>query len=938
MFDISRLYELSLAIGESVDLRENCEGFLSELLPSIHHDAASVWLDHRLLAGGGPESGERAEDVVVLIKGEPAGRYSASRIPLDHPLLAALSVDPVISVCEGDEAFPDVKIDRGIHRGVVTVFGLGKAGFLHMHAEHRLGPLTPAEQSELRRVVGKFATSLEASLAHHALIREMALRRRAETSLHHREERFRELIENGLDLILVLAYDGTVTFASPSVRRALGHETADVTGNSFFELLHPDEVSDHFRDFLERVRCPGVLPPVEMRFRHRDGSWRTFVVSTNNLLTIPSVEGIIMNCHDITERKAWTLELDKARRAAVDASRAKSDFVANMSHEIRNPLNGVIGMASILLETELSLEQRDCASTIRVSADTLLTIIEDILDLSRIESGKLELTTEAFSVFECVEGCLDMVAPSAAAKELDLACVLEEGAADHVLGDGIRFRQVLLNLLSNAVKFTAAGDVLVRVSSREIDNEELEVSLSVRDTGIGIAAEHGERLFEQFSQADASTTRTYGGAGLGLAISKRLCELMGGRIWFESEAGEGATFFFTIRCRAQSAMPDTEASPDFKGKTCCVVDPSDAVRLAITGVGERLGLEIAAAEDLGAVLEALVDGPGFDAVVLSSSLVRNASGDHVQRLRNDLTGTPVVVLRSLGEDVTDLDLPIAARVSKPVKHNQLARALVRVLLGDEVAPRTVEPAVEPVGIPAGLRVLLAEDDVTSRRVAEMMLDRLGCRFEVVGDGEAAVESVLNGDFEMVFMDIQMPGIDGLEATRRIRSEFDGTQPRIIAMTAHATSEDRQRCFAAGMDSYISKPIHIERLREMVRALSGTEVRVEESVLDSTRIQALLQTGGKAMLSDIAAIYLDDLPGFLQLLEHAAEASDFDAVVEVAHKIRGSSSNLGAVDVAARAAALEDTAREMSIEEVKRAIEGLRAACAAAKRDLCQFAM
>ncbi len=925
MFSPSRLYDLSLSIGESLDLRKNCERFLTELAATADLTTAAVWLRHRLLTGEGSTFGEEAEAISVLVFGTPDAWFNTKKIPLDHPIFSRLMEQPHISVGATDELFGDVKIERKIHSGVIAVLSLGDLGFLHLYSGDRRGAFSVAELRELGRVVSKFTVSIEACLAHNRVMREVALRKRVEIDLQHREEHFRALIENTLDIILVLDYDATIVFAGPSVDRALGYRPSQLVGTNFFELVDPDEVTGHFQNFLKQVKKQGAAPSVEMRIRHADGTWRILAASSNNLLASPSVAGIIMNCHDVTERREWIAQVEAARKRAVEASRAKSEFVANVSHEIRNPLNGVIGMASILLESELKREQRDCANTIRVSADTLLTIIEDILDLSKIESGKLNIVNEAFSLAESIEGCLDMVAPTVAEKDLEVAYLVDDSVPDRLTGAGARVRQVLLNLLSNAVKFTEKGEVLVSVSSRVIRPPGIEIHVSVRDTGIGIDPEGSERLFQPFVQADASTTRRYGGSGLGLAISRRLCELMGGRIWVASRPGKGSTFSFTFKAElVEEPAASLGVEPQLEGRRVVVVHPNRMMRDVLTRYAHHLNLHVAAFDSLPVAAEHLEDPQDIDVLIIDEGVLEDVDWDDSGVLKDLENRISVVVMRwAVPHDgVRHPARPGIAILNKPVKPAQLRSVLERVLgleSGGPVGAAVVFPEDSSLSQCQNLNILLAEDDEIGRKVALMMLDSLGCHIEVVVNGIEAVEAVQKGDFDVVLMDLQMPGLDGLEATRRIREATLRSQPMIVAMTARASGEDRRLCMAAGMDGYLTKPIRKERLRQALLDVTAPSQNVvdDATVIDVERLGVLLRTGGRDMVAELIDLYLDEMPDRLDAVRGAIEAEDAEALRAMAHKLKGSSSNLGLPGVASSGAALEDIGRRAIFEDADR---------------------
>jgi PAS domain S-box-containing protein len=670
-------------------------------------------------------------------------------------------------------------------------------------------------------IVGKFK-DLSTRLA-----TELAERQQIEKTLQESEQLHRLLSENLNDLICLHEPNGKMTYVSSSSCEILGYTADELLGKSPLKLFHPAD-RDIFRspEYMYTVEHKADFS-FEVRMQHKDGRYLWVEVRIRPFSTPPHTLWQSIT-RDITERKAREAALKKAKEEAEVATQVKSQFLANMSHEIRTPMNAIVGLTELLLDTPLTPEQKDFLQTVRMSSDSLLSIINNILDFSKIEAGRLELEDVPFNLHECVEEALDLSVAAAGEKRLELACFIGDRVPAIVSGDATRLRQVLVNLLSNAVKFTARGEVTLSVTLLETVDGLSTLRFAVVDTGIGIPQERMDRLFQSFSQVDSSTTRQFGGTGLGLAISKRLVEAMNGRMQVESELDRGSTFSFTIAVPAQATGDETAVAPSLlHGKRILVVDDNDVNRLILKHYLFHWQAEsylVASGEE---AINLLAQGHQFDLGILDMQMPHMDGVMLAQAVREMVRERPfpLVLLTSLGQPVGPAHQALFdMQINKPVKRKNLQYALEQVLSQNHQGTERLKTAVLPYAelersIPH-LRILLAEDNTTNQKVALRMLERLGYIACVANTGYEVIATLEQQPIDIILMDVQMPEMDGLSATQQIRQNTAvQPQPYIIALTANALKGDRERFLAAGMNDYLSKPVRLEELSAAINRCS-----------------------------------------------------------------------------------------------------------------------
>ena len=812
------------------------------------------------------------------------------------------------------------------------------------------------------------------------VVRDITESQQAQRELVEQRSLLAALMDNTPDHIYFKDADSRFTEISKAMAHSLGlRDHTGAIGKTDLDFFTEAQARLALDDEREVMRSGVPLVDHEERETWPDGR-ETWASSTK--LPLRDGDGNIMGTfgisRDITARKQAEQDLQELNAAlegamgralelaaeADAANAAKSEFLANMSHEIRTPMNGVIGMVGLLLDTELDADQRHYAETVRASGESLLDLLNDILDFSKIEAGGVELEMLDFDLRALFDDFAAMPAMRAHEKGLEFICAASPDVPAHLVGDPGRLRQVLLNLAGNAMKFTHQGEISVRAALVAETDADVVVRFSIRDTGIGIAPEKQARIFEKFTQADASTTRRYGGTGLGLAISKRLVELMGGEIGLSSEEGRGSEFWFTVRLakQAPSEHPVVPAA-ELRGARILVVDDNATNREVLSAQLRAWDARPQEVSDGPSALLALAEardaGDPFLAAILDMQMPDMDGTDIARAIKADetLKDTRLVLLTSLGArgDARQMEeIGFSAYLMKPARQSDLFDSLSAVLAGSQVSRAgrhiVTRHAVREMRRGA-IRILLAEDNVTNQQVALGILRKLGLRADAVADGAEAVRSLETIPYDLVLMDVQMPEMDGLEATRRIRDARSVVlhhRVPIIAMTAHAMQGDRDRCLEAGMDDYVTKPISPEALAAALdqwlpredsiptgptpaahapalpsAPAGGAAAPPKTPVFDSAGMMDRLM-GDEELARIVVDGFLEDAPRLIEALRSSLAAGDAAGAIRGAHTIRGASATVGGEALRAAAWELEKAGTAGNLEAVAAGVPGLEA--------------
>jgi len=770
------------------------------------------------------------------------------------------------------------------------------------------------------------------------LQKEVGERKLAEQALEERKSFLNSLIENTPMGIVAIDARGTVQMCNRAFENLFLYRQKDLIGKALFDVLSTPELRTEM-DSNRRKLESGLPTHLVTQRRRSDGSLVDVEAFSVPLRAEGNYTGAVLLYQDITERKRGEEALKLAKETAEAASRAKSEFLANMSHEIRTPMNGILGMTELVLDTELDGEQRNYLNLAKVSADSLLSLINDILDYSKIEAGKLGIDAIDFNLGDSLGDTMKTLSLRAHQKGLELAFEIKPDVPDGLVGDPGRLRQIIVNLVGNAVKFTEQGEVVLYVETESRTKDDIHLRFTVADTGIGVAPEKQAVIFEAFNQADSSMTRKYGGTGLGLTISSRLVELMGGRIWVESEAGHGSRFHFVVRFGLQKVPTRNIVPRDplaLRDMRVLIVDDNATNRqilLKMLGAwhtkptavesGARAMVTLREAVGLGREFPLiLIDAqmPEMDGFALAEAIKQNP----------DWRTATVMMLSSAGQRgdaIRCLELGVAAYLTKPVRQVELLDAIL-IALGTRA-----ENKISPVLVTRHtvresrnrLHILLVEDNAVNQLVALRLLEKCGHTVGVAANGKKALEALDKESYDVVLMDVQMPEMNGWEATQAIRKKemTTGMHIPIVAMTAHAMKGDEEQCRAAGMDAYLTKPIHRKELISLLEEIGDRRANVPGAVYPSLKkttndaidlVGALERLDGDRNLFDeLTQVFKHDCPRIVDGIRHAIAMHDAKNLEGFAHTLKGSSASLGAIAVAQAAGEIERLARTGSTE-------------------------
>ncbi|MGE0405145.1 MAG: response regulator, partial [Candidatus Korobacteraceae bacterium] len=770
-------------------------------------------------------------------------------------------------------------------------------------------------------------------------------RRFKSLELELREKRKNAIVEAALDAIVSCDPQYKITAVNSTAELMFGASRAALLGKPISTLF--GQMGEEAAKTTDTAIAAMVGKLLEVTARRSDGN--TFPAEVSVICTefdrMPLFTAFF---RDITERRS-RVELQKAKEEAEQANRAKSEFLANMSHEIRTPMNGILGMTELVLDTDLTPEQLECLNTVRASAESLLSIINDILDFSKIEAGKLEFEAIEFNLRDSLEETLKTLALRADQKGLELVCEIPPDVPGDLIGDPTRLRQIIVNLIVNAIKFTERGEVFLHCQAEDRHEQRVRLHISVRDTGIGIPLDRQQEIFAAFNQADNSMTRKYGGTGLGLTISSRLVDMMGGRIWVESEPSVGSTFHFTANVLVNPSPGASHAvrkAVSLLDVPVLVVDDNATNRRILHQVLSQWHMRPTTMEGGMAALATLAHahhiGRPFPLILVDAQMPEMDGFELIQRIKAtpDLSSSTIMMLSSAGQRGDAMrcrELGVASYLTKPVRQRDLLESMLAALGAAQEQGNSLITRHSLRERRQKLNILVAEDNTVNQRVAMRLLEKHGQSVVVANNGREALEKLREQEFDLVLMDVQMPEMDGIEATIAIRKNerITGRHLPIVALTAHAMKGDRERCLAAGMDSYISKPVQAKELftviEEMVPGFSSakkqqqepeaTQEEAREPAIDENALEALV-SGDREFLAELVTIFLADYPSLIAAVRKAIADKDAEALYKSAHALKGSVANFSAKAAVNSSLRLEMMGRNNDLKEATEACDTL----------------
>jgi PAS domain S-box-containing protein len=830
-------------------------------------------------------------------------------------------------------------------RGMRRYWETGEARILNQRIElkalHRDGREFPVELTI-------WPLEVEGTTQFHAFIHDITRRKQAEAEIRQSNARIRRLVESNIIGIMFTDFGGHITEANDAFLDIVGYTRDDLDASKIrWDVMTPPEFRELDDRAVGQLKQTGRCEPWEKEYFRKDGTRVPVLVG------VAMLEGSETDCLcfvlDMSAQKRAEAEIQAAKEAADEANRAKSAFLANMSHEIRTPMNAIVGMTEILLDDVLSAQQREYLSIIDSSAESLTVLIDDILDYSKIEAGRLELEMKEFRLPDCLAGTLKSLAVPAYKQGLELVSDIRADVPERVIGDGTRLRQILVNLVGNAIKFTPSGEVVVSVEPLSRTADEIEIHFVVSDTGIGIPEDRRQLIFEAFEQVDTSMARKFGGTGLGLAICARLIELMEGRIWLESEEGVGSQFHFTARLKLGEELTTDSTTgnlANIQDMRVLVVDDNASSRHALSEMLRRWHMQSIVVANAETALEALTAAARNDrkfGLILIDAHMPGTDGfalaRQVQERLPELLPQCIMLLSS-GERTDDIarceQLGMFAYLLKPINQSELFDVVVAVAGGESLLS-SIPVRAEPLAAQSidALTILLVEDSLYNQKLTVGVLQNRGHQVSVAENGKEAIAAVEREQFDLVLMDVQMPVMDGLEATQviRDRERQSGRHVPIIAMTAQAMSGDRERCLEAGMDAYLSKPVRAARLHEAIESImtkraaettiGGDGSRPGETASSLDWSIALGATGGdRELLREVMGEFLTEYPRLIEQAQAAIRAGDAPTACRTAHTIKGALRTLGANSAGRRAEELEKPLRSGALDAANELLDVL----------------